>query len=101
MHHFFTIWIKIYWLIFAERNRNICLYKESCSKKIFRKFIENGILSGIYTFYERLKNCRSSYKFIIEKEEIKIITKTGKIIENIEINPYILNQYIKQNIKEL
>tara|TARA_B100000795_G_scaffold227672_1_gene184096 strand:+ start:326 stop:601 length:276 start_codon:yes stop_codon:yes gene_type:complete len=90
LHHIFTIWIRLYWLTFRERDRRICLYKETCSKYIYRKFIEKSIFSGFKALFERLKNCCSTYKIIRKEGEVKIITKYGKIIECSEINPYIL-----------
>tara|TARA_Y100000813_G_scaffold3848_1_gene2786 strand:- start:103 stop:378 length:276 start_codon:yes stop_codon:yes gene_type:complete len=90
MHHFFTIWIRLYWLIFRERDRRICLYKETCSKYIYRKFIEESIFSGFKAFLERFRNCRSTYNIVRKEGEVMIITKCGREIESSDINPYIL-----------
>ena len=85
--------IKLYWKIIPERKRRVCIYKESCSKHVFKILKEEGSISGIKATFRRLKNCNNSYK--IEKEDgtLRIRTSTEEIIEFNNINPIVVKGF--------
>ncbi|MFM7683658.1 MAG: membrane protein insertion efficiency factor YidD [Bacteroidota bacterium] len=82
--------IKIYWFMIPPTKRNQCLFKESCSKIVYRISQEQGFFSAIRTFYFRYKNCRSDYHLFLHNDQICLRTKENYILDNSEINPEIL-----------
>lgn len=84
--------IKVYWVVVPEKLRGVCLFKESCSKHVHRKLNEEGLNSGIKSFIFRFNNCRHPYllRRIPQTEQYKLHLKSGKILNNNEINPYLI-----------
>ena len=56
--------IKIYWLVIPESFRRSCLFKESCSRYVYRITKENGFIEGVKAFKTRYKKCRPGSKWI-------------------------------------
>lgn len=54
--------IRIYWLI-PKKHRKPCLFKESCSKYVFRITRESGFICGCKALTRRYKTCRPKYAF--------------------------------------
>lgn len=77
--------IHIYWKLFSKRLGRTCIFKESCSRLVYRISIEKGFLEAIKVFKFRYLNCRSGYSFIqIDKKEF-LITIESELIELNEI----------------
>ena len=48
--------IKLYWKIIPASRRNRCLYKESCSNKVYNDTLREGLFKGLLSLYQRIKN---------------------------------------------
>lgn len=102
MKYLFIIIIKLYWLLFPEKNRRSCLFKESCSKYVFRVFNEDGFLKGISAFYERYKKCRPGYIIRNSKDfkKLELLLVDGSILNESDISEKIIEPYIN-SVKEV
>ncbi len=58
----FLILIKLYWFLIPPSKRRKCIFKESCSKHVYRKLEEGGFKNGLNAFFKRYYQCRPGYK---------------------------------------
>lgn len=72
--------IQIYWLIPSKYKRK-CLFKESCSRHIYRINNESGFINGIKAFKERVQRCKPGYIIYAIENTEWIILVDGTVIE--------------------
>ena len=82
--------IRLYWKFIPEESRRVCLYKESCSRYIYRIFQEEGLIAGIKAVIYRFKNCKKDYNVISRDNSIFIETRTGSLIDEQNISVAVL-----------
>lgn len=84
--------IKFYWFIIPENKRRHCLFKETCSKHIYRSVIEKGIMSGILACIKRVKKCRNGYVLYLGNSGFEMKLVDGTILNEDEISPNLLEE---------
>ena len=91
MKYIIILIIKFYYRLFPEDERRMCIHAESCSKYVLRIANEKGFFSALKAYIGRVKSCNSNYTFeYLGSMEIKIKTQDGNILEEHEINPFLL-----------
>jgi putative component of membrane protein insertase Oxa1/YidC/SpoIIIJ protein YidD len=55
------ILIRGYWTVMPEGNRRRCLFRESCSRYVYRQAREKGLFGGLVALRHRWGNCRGGY----------------------------------------
>ncbi len=84
--------IRLYQTCCPNRFRRTCLYKESCSRYVYRVTKRYGFCKGVFALRYRMANCAPGYKlYRIEAKEV-IITRKMELIQTHEIAPDLLNQ---------
>ena len=79
MRYLLLLIIKIYWKVIPENKRNKCLFKESCSKYVFRITKSKGLIGGLIILKTRFQDCRPGYTFLEIEGEEYLITSNHKI----------------------
>lgn len=87
--------IRIYRVLIPESIRPKCLFKESCSKHIFRIAKEKGFIAGIKALRYRFKNCRPNYYLIENNGKKLLITAQNEVIEEEFIDERIIERKIQ------
>jgi putative component of membrane protein insertase Oxa1/YidC/SpoIIIJ protein YidD len=83
--------IKIYYRFYPEDSRRVCIHSESCSTYVYKVAIEEGGIKAIIAYYSRYKSCNAAYKVgATDDGNIYIRTKNGLILEENQINPFVL-----------
>ncbi len=82
----------MYWKIIPANKRNLCIFKESCSKIVYRYAIDKGSTSALKIFIYRYKNCRPGYHLFLKNNQIHLMTVKKNIIEYQNINPSIIKE---------
>lgn len=54
--------IRLYWLL-PESRRRRCLFRESCSRHVYRLAGEKGFRAALAAFRVRSRQCRPGYAF--------------------------------------
>jgi len=90
------ILIKLYWVVFPEKNRRSCLFKESCSNFVYRQTNEGGFLKGANALLQRLKKCRKGYHLYTSLNGFEMELADGSIIKEHEIAPKLLEPIYRQ-----
>ncbi|MBS1744078.1 MAG: membrane protein insertion efficiency factor YidD [Bacteroidetes bacterium] len=65
MGYFLLIFIRIYWLIPVNKRKR-CIFKESCSKYVYRITKKSGLKAGIEAILDRRAKCRPGYYYITD-----------------------------------
>ena len=91
MSRLIVLIIKIYYKFYPEDSRRVCIHNESCSTYVYRVAIEEGGIKAIIAYYSRYKSCNAEYKVgVTDNGNIYIKTKNGLILEENQINPFVL-----------
>lgn len=79
--------IRLYWLLIPISKRRKCIFKESCSRKVYEQTGLNGFISGLKTLSFRMKNCNSDFDVFTDSVtgNKKMILKTGVIVNESQI----------------
>lgn len=82
MKYLILIFIRIYWIIIPSGKRKSCLYKESCSRYIYRIAKTQGFKPGIKAFWRRWKTCRPGYGYLWNEDtgRFDLVLKEGTIL---------------------
>ncbi len=86
MKYLLLLPIKIYWFLIPPHKRNSCIFKESCSKNVYRITKNKGIKAGFQALSFRYKNCRSKYLITHTKEQTLLVTATRFVLQEHEIS---------------
>ena len=53
--------VRLYWRLTNATRRRPCLFRESCSRHVYRITREGGALKGMVAFVGRFRRCRPGY----------------------------------------
>ncbi len=84
--------IELYWRYFSNKLGKICIFKECCSKHVYRLTKEQGFFGGLKALIYRFRNCRGGYKLLNSPTGIKLIFSDGSQVSENEIASEIINQ---------
>lgn len=94
MKYFFKFAIRLYWFIVPNSLKGVCLFRESCSKHVYRTLQNEGTKAGFKALVYRFKVCRSP--FLIrknkDKNQYELHLCNGDIIQEDLINSYHLSK---------
>lgn len=90
------ILIKLYWMVFSNRKKPSCIFKETCSHYVYRNTQDGGFVIGMRAFIERLKKCRKGYQLYTSLQGFEMELADGSIIKEDEIAPRILLPFYKK-----
>lgn len=94
----FKLVIHVYWIIVPKKLRGVCLFKESCSRSVYRELCKAGFLSGWREFRFRYYNCRTPYSLIISDQGVPgLHLCTGEILNESEVSPVIWEEEMNRN----
>jgi len=87
MKYFLLFAIQLYWKIIPEKNRRKCLFRESCSHYVYRRANDEGFLSGMRAFLDRIRQCRPGYTIYFDdiSNRFELHLKNGQVIDNDQI----------------
>ncbi len=81
------ITVRLYWKLLPAHKRKRCLFKESCSRYVYRITTEKGLLAGLKALWKRIKQCRPGYKiYTLESGEEFIWLRDGTLVQLKDIN---------------
>jgi len=53
--------IKIYWSLVPAHKRRTCIFRESCSRHVYRELNASGLIKGVAALRFRVANCRHGF----------------------------------------
>lgn len=85
MNWVLLFFIKRYWQFIPPYKRNKCIYKESCSRYVYRIAKEESFTKGIKALLHRYRNCRGNYQIIPNNNKIILITAGNEMLQEDDI----------------
>ncbi|WP_409049430.1 membrane protein insertion efficiency factor YidD [Telluribacter sp. SYSU D00476] len=86
MNLLLQILIRLYWLVVPQKLKPRCIFKESCSRHVFRISQKIGFRAALKALLFRVSNCRPGYTIAIIEEKIYLITVRGEMVGETELN---------------
>ena len=72
--------IRTYWAVWPARWRRSCLYRESCSRYVYRMAREEGLVGGLRALRARYRTCRPGYGILSRYGETWLVLADGSIL---------------------
>lgn len=82
--------IKMYWFLVPKKKRKKCLFKVSCSHKVYDNTQQFGFGVGIKTLRKRYLQCRPGYTLVLSNEIYKIKLVHGEEMSCSEMSEILL-----------
>jgi putative component of membrane protein insertase Oxa1/YidC/SpoIIIJ protein YidD len=83
--------VRIYWKLIPPDKRRPCIFRESCSKHVYRISKEKGFWGGIQALVKRFVKCRPGYKVYMNADNtFEVHLNNGSIIKGKEISEELL-----------
>jgi hypothetical protein len=83
-------------MVFPEKKRRYCLFKETCSHYVYRHTAEGGFFKGTIALKQRLKKCRKGYKLYSSLQGFEMELADGSIIKEDEISLRLLEPIYRE-----
>ncbi|HEU4557693.1 MAG TPA: membrane protein insertion efficiency factor YidD [Longimicrobium sp.] len=82
--------IGLYWVVWPERFRRGCLYRESCSRHVYRVTRAQGLRQGARALVSRYRTCRPGYAIVAAHGQRWLSLADGSFIPASEAAPRLL-----------
>lgn len=92
MKYLALVFIRIYWLL-PEKQRRRCLFRESCSRYVYRMIKDKGFIAGCKALKKRVLQCRPGYVLYKVDNRFELQLKNGSIIPEDQIAERLLPPY--------
>lgn len=83
--------IRLYWAIWPERFRRGCLFRESCSRHVYRITRQQGLRCGVRALVARYRACRPGYAIVAAYGQRWLSLADGSLIPAGEAAPRLLS----------
>ena len=93
MRRLLLLGIRLYWRLWPEQLRRSCLFRESCSKYVYRVTAHTGASAGFAALLERAHRCRGGYSVETLAGELVVRLVDGSILSETEASPGLLLPY--------
>lgn len=90
MKHLLLLIIRIYWIVVPESKRKQCIFRESCSRYVWRITKTEGFRAGIRAFKFRNRHCCPGYAIYKHNNHYELKTANGLILKEDEIDERLL-----------
>lgn len=85
--------IRLYWRLWPERLRRSCLFRESCSRYVYRVTASAGASAGFAALWERARRCRGGYSAETLAGDLVVRLVDGSVLSESEASPSLLQPY--------
>jgi len=82
--------IRLYWAAWPERFRRGCLFRESCSRHVYRITRQQGPRCGVRALLARYRTCRPGYAIVAAHGQRWLSLVDGSFIPAGEAAPRLL-----------
>ena len=81
--------IRLYWRIWPAAWRRRCLYRESCSRHVYRIAAEAGFRPALRALRRRYRTCRPGYHLILTGPAPGVYLADGSFLYRTEASPHL------------
>jgi putative component of membrane protein insertase Oxa1/YidC/SpoIIIJ protein YidD len=86
--------IELYWTFVPDSLKGVCLFRESCSRYVYRTLKDDGMEQVYRAFTYRLHVCRKPFSITRDQlaERTVMHLCNGDCVDEMSINPYLLTK---------
>ena len=77
--------IRLYWRIVPESRRRQCLFRETCSRYVYRQARESGVRGAFLAAYRRLRACRPGFQVQVRDYTFEVVCRDGTVITQADL----------------
>lgn len=85
--------IRLYWRFWPENLKRSCLFRESCSRYVYRATARAGASAGFAAFWERARRCRGGYSVETFAGQLVVRLADGSVLSEAEASRVLLHPY--------
>jgi putative component of membrane protein insertase Oxa1/YidC/SpoIIIJ protein YidD len=85
MTRLFKLAIEVYWAWVPPDRRRVCLFRESCSRYIWRQLDEDGFRAGLSALLLRWRRCRPGYSVVSTAAGTLLVLRDGSTLSEGEM----------------
>src|ERR1041384_4634371 len=82
--------IRLYWRFVPEARRRHCLFRETCSRYVYREIESNGTLKGLRALWDRICACRPGFQLRVHQHRFEIVCRNGATIQDGDFGAIVL-----------
>ena len=86
--------IRAYWWLWPRSSRRSCLYRESCSRHVYRIARLEGGLAGLAALRRRVKTCRAGYVVIVSDGLFRVRLADGSVLQQCDASSDLFTHYM-------
>lgn len=90
MKHLILALIRCYWQLVPEVRRRRCLFRETCSRYVYRETQTLGARAGVVALWRRLCACRPGFQVRVREYSFEVVCRNGTIIPHAELGTVIV-----------
>lgn len=80
MSRVLQITIELYWFFVPAERRRSCIFRESCSRHVWRRLDEGGLRAGVDALRSRWRQCRPGYQVVQTTVGTFVLLRDGSLI---------------------
>jgi uncharacterized protein len=85
--HILLLGIQAYWAFWPRRWKRTCLYRETCSRFVYRTTQEDGCIAGLRALTCRYFTCRPQYSIEVEEGRFFVRLSDGSQLQAEVMSP--------------
>ena len=93
MKHLLLFVVRAYWLLWPENRKRCCLFRESCSRHVYRVTCHDGLLPGVRALFRRIRLCRGGYSVTVLANGFELSLADGTVIPGNEASATVLEPF--------
>jgi putative component of membrane protein insertase Oxa1/YidC/SpoIIIJ protein YidD len=85
--------IRLYWAVWPDRWKRGCLYRETCSRHVYRVAEEHGLAAGLRALRTRFRTCRPGYGVVTAYGQAWLALADGSMLRADEAAAWIVGAH--------
>ena len=84
--------IELYWRLIPEHRRRSCVFRESCSRQVYRIAKDSGARAGFLALWQRVRRCRG-VRLENSPEGLVLRLRDGSVLNESEASETVLRPW--------
>jgi len=93
--HLLLFVVRAYWHVWPENRKRCCLFRESCSRHVYRVTCHDGLLAGVRALFRRIRLCRGGYSVTAAADGFRVSLVDGTVISGDEASPVLVEPFCR------
>jgi uncharacterized protein len=90
--------IQLYWRVWPRRWRRRCLFRESCSRYVYRITRREGFVAGVAALRGRVRACRPGYTAHFSERGVELSGLDGTVVQEPDVSESIV-AFVRKTVR--